>query len=173
MKNLFIVILISSALYSHSQSGKSKNLKIKWDMPAGWNVEEFGDKNTWETGNHPLCRCAGIIFFKSDKAGKMNVVLYPSTQSGLDSAKRNAVGNLRFEDVVKYDKVRLNELPFERKKSNFADAKSGAKSFEAYRFYIKQKDTHYIIYAWQENMQSLNSTAEKDLFAMVKAIEID
>jgi hypothetical protein len=101
----------------------------------------------------------------------MNVVVYPSTQSGLDSAKRNMVGTLRFVDVEKFDAVRSNGLSYQRKKSNFVDAKTGAKSFEAYRFYTKAEDHFFIIYAWQENMQVLTSANEKELLDLVRAIE--
>jgi hypothetical protein len=174
MKNLCILLAISlSTVLTAQQSGKSKVLKLKYTLPAGWNAQEFGNSATknWEEPGNALCACSGIAFYRSHKDGKMNVVVYPSTQAGLDSAKRNSVGNLRFEDVVKYDKVRNNDLSFERKKSNFTDSKTGAKSFEAYRYFTKVDDHFYIIYAWQENMQALNSTNEKALQEMVNSLE--
>ncbi len=157
--------------FSQAQSVKSKNLKLKYTPPAGWNAEEFGTKSPWEEPGNALCACAGVHFSKSHKDGKMHVVVYPSTQSGLDSTKRNAVGNLEFVDVVKYDRVRNNDMSFERKKSNFIESKTKAKSFDAYRYFVKVDDHFYIIFAWQENTQTLNSTNEKELFTMVNSIE--
>lgn len=174
MKNICILLAISlSTVLTAQQTVKSKILKLKYTPPAGWNVQEFGSPSTktWEEPGNNLCSCSGVAFTKSDKDGKLNVVVYPSTQSGLDSTKRNSVGNLKFEDVVKYDKVRINDLSFERKKSNFTDNKTKAKSFEAFRYFTKVEDHFYIIYAWQENMQALNSVNEKALVEMVKAIE--
>lgn len=101
----------------------------------------------------------------------MNVVLYPSTLSGLDSTKRNAVGNLQFEDVERYDKIRNNDISFERKKSNFIDIKTKSKSFEVYRYFAKVDNHFFIIYAWQENMQLLSAANQKLLFEMVNSIE--
>jgi hypothetical protein len=173
MRTLVLISFLGLFTLLQAQTVKSKVLKLKYTPLAGWNAQEFGNPTTktWEEPGNAMCSCSGIAFFKQHKDGKMNVVAYPSTQSGLDSAKRNAVGNLRFEDVVKFDKVRINEIPFERKKSNFVDSKTKAKSFEAYRYFAKVDDHFYIIYAWQENMQALNSTNEKELFEMVKAIE--
>lgn len=170
MKKLLYFVFMGLSFVTQAQSTKSKNLKIKYTLPAGWNAEEFGSKISWEETGNAMCHCSGIAFTKSHKDGKMNVVVYPSTQSGLDSAKRNSVGNLRFEDVVKFDRIRNNEISFERKKSNFIDAKTKAKSFETYRYFAKVEDHFYIIYAWQENMQALNSTNDKELTEMFKAI---
>ena len=171
MKTLLLALCMCLFSISQAQSVKSKNLKIKYTPPAGWNTEEFGGKSPWEEAGNDFCHCSGAHFFKSHKDGKMHVVIYASTQSGLDSTKRNNVGNLHFEDVVKFDRVRNNDMSFERKKSNFTDTKTKAKSYEAYRYFVKVEDHFYIIYAWQENMQALNSTNEKELFAMVNAIE--
>lgn len=171
MKNLFLLLTLCLFTFSQAQITKSKNLKIKYELPAGWNAEEFGGKSPWEEAGNNLCPCAGVHFTKSHKEGKMHVVIYPSTQSGLDSTKRDGVGNLHFEDVVKYDRVRNKGMSFERKKSNFTDLKTKTKSFEAYRYYTKVDDHFYIVYAWQENMQTLNSTNEKELFQMVNAFE--
>ena len=101
----------------------------------------------------------------------MNVVVYPSTVSGLDSAKRNFVGPLQFVEVEKYDNIRNNDISFQRKKSNFIDAKTKSKSFEVYRYFAKVDDHYFIIYAWQENMQMLTSTNQKLVLDMVNAIE--
>lgn len=173
MKHLVFLLLMSLFVVSAAQTVKSKNLKIKYTPPAGWNAEEFGDKSPWETGEHTFCKCAGAHFFKSHKEGKMHVVIYASTQSGLDSSKRNGVGELRFEDVIKFDRVRNKGISFERKKSGFTDTKTNKASFEAYRYFTKIDDRYYIIYAWQENMQTLNSTNEKEIFDMVNAIEMN
>lgn len=171
MKKLLLFVLLAVFTGIQAQSIKSKNLKLKYTPPAGWTAEEFGGKSPWEDAGNELCHCAGVHFQKSHKDGKMHVVVYASTQAGLDSSKRSSVGSLHFEDVVKYDRVRNNDMSFERKKSNFTDSKSKAKSYEAYRYFVKVDDHFYIIYAWQENMQALNSTNEKELFAMVNALE--
>lgn len=172
MKQLtFAVLLLAGSLLSAQT--KSKIMKLKYTLPAGWNVEEFGGKSPWEGPGNAMCHCSGIWFFRTHKDGKMNVVVYPSTQAGLDSTKRNAVGPLYFEDVAKYDNIRNNAVPMQRKKSNFVDSKSKAKSYEAFRYFVKMEDHFYIIFAWQENMQPLNSTNEKELTEMIRGIELD
>lgn len=171
---LLLIICFSTSLMGQS-TGKSKVLKIKYTLPAGWNVQEFGNPSTktWEEppGGIDVCKCSGILFYRTHKEGKMNVVLYPSTLSGLDSTKRNAVGNLQFEDVERYDKIRNNDISFERKKSNFIDIKTKSKSFEVYRYFAKVDNHFFIIYAWQENMQLLSAANQKLLFEMVNSIE--
>jgi hypothetical protein len=174
MKNITFILLACLTLTVVAQkTEKSKVLKLKYTLPAGWNAQEFGSPASvnWEEQGNNLCKCSGILFFKSHSDGKMNVVVYPSTQSGLDSAKRNAVGNLVFENVQKYDKSKNKFFSYERKKSNFTDRKTKAKSFEAFRYFVKVEDHFYIIYTWQENMQTLNSTNEKELYEMVNSIE--
>ena len=174
MKKLIYILSACFALsLSAQQSAKSKVLKLKYTLPAGWNAQEFGSPTSinWEEQGNNLCKCSGISFFKSHKDGKMNVVVYPSTQSGLDSAKRNFVGNLMFENVQKYDKTKNKFFSFERRKSNFINSKTKAKSYEVFRYFAKIEDHFYIIYAWQENMQALNSTNEKEIYEMVNAIE--
>jgi len=173
---LLLAICLSTGLIAQTK-GKSKALKIKYTMPAGWNVLEFGNPTTktWEeppTGVD-ICKCSGIHFFRTHKEGKMNVVLYASTQSGLDSAKRNSVGHLQFIDVERFDKIRNNDISFERKKSNFTDTKTKSKSFEVFRYFAKVDDHFYIINAWQENMQLLSAANQKLLFEMVNTIEAD
>lgn len=172
MKHLLLVAFISLSAFLNAQTVKSKNLKLKYTLPAGWNAEEFGSKN-WEDAGNNMCHCAGIYFFRLHKDGKMNVLVYPSSQAGLDSTKRNFVGTLHFEDVEKLDRIRINALPLERKKSNFTDSKSKAKSFDVFRYFAKVDDRFYIIYAWQENMQPLNSTNENLVVDMVKGIEFN
>lgn len=169
---LFILATVISVSLS-AQTVKSKVLKLKYTPPAGWNAQEFGSPTStnWEEQGNTLCKCSGVSFYKMHKDGKMNVVVYPSTQSGLDSSKRHLVGTLHFEDVQKYDKTKNKYFSFERKKSNFTDSKTKAKSYEVFRYFAKVEDHYYIIYAWQENMQALNSTNEKELYEMVNAIE--
>jgi hypothetical protein len=170
MKFRIILFILLASQFAIAQT-KSKNLKLKYNLPAGWNAEEFGGKSPWEDSGNAMCHCGGALFFRSHKDGKMNVVVYPSTQSGLDSAKRNMVGPLRFEDVAKIDNVRNNGFSFQRKKSNFTDTRTGKKSFEVFRYFTKVDDHFYIIFAWQENMQPLNSTNEREVLQMVNAIE--
>ncbi len=172
MKKHITLTLLLAAFASFAQETiKSKILKLKYTPPAGWNAEEFGGKTNWEESGNNLCKCSGVYFFRTHKDGKMNVVIYPSTQSGLDSTKRNFVGSLRFENVEKYDKTKNKFFSFERKKSNFTDSKTTKKSFEVIRYLAKVEDHFYVIYAWQESMNALNSTNEKELYEMVNAIE--
>jgi len=167
-----LAMVLSTGLFAQ-KTVKSKSLKIKYTLPEGWNVMEFGnpDSKTWEEAGNDICKCSGILFFSTHKDGKMNVVLYPSKASGLDSAKRNFVGPLEFIEVEKYDNIRNNGISFQRKKSNFNDTKTKSTSFEVYRYFAKVDDHYYIIYAWQENMQFLTSSNQKVLFDMVNAIE--
>lgn len=170
MKKIAILFLLLSA-FSNAQTVKSKNLLLKYTPPAGWNAKEFGGISPWEDSGNEFCKCGGVYFYRTHGDGKMNVVVYASTQSGLDSTKRNFVGSLHFEDVQKWDRTKNKAFSFERKKSYFTDSKTKAKSYEVIRYQTKV-DTHfYIIYAWQENMQALNSTNEKLLYEMVNAIE--
>lgn len=174
---LLLATVLSTGLFAQ-KAIKSKVVKLKYTLPEGWNAREFGnpENKTWEEGgtafdNEVLCRCSGIYFFRTHKEGKMNVVVYPSTTSGLDSAKRNFVGPLQFEDVEKYDNIRNNGISFQRKKSNFLDSKTRAKSYEVFRYFAKVDDHYFIIYAWQENTQALSAANQKLLFEMVNAIE--
>jgi hypothetical protein len=172
MKKIFYLLFILTASNIIAQETiKSKALKLKYSPPAGWNAEEFGGKTSWEESGNTLCKCSGVAFYRTHKDGKMNVVVYPSSQSGLDSAKRNFVGNLRFENVEKYDKTKNKFFSFERRKSNFTDYKTNKKSYEVIRYLAKVEDHYYIIYAWQESMNPLNSTNEKEIYQMVNAIE--
>ncbi len=166
-------MLLTAATYIAQETVKSKALKLKYTPPAGWNAQEFGSPTSlnWEEQGNALCKCSGLSFFKSHKDGKMNVVVYPSTQSGLDSIKRNFVGNLRFDNVEKYDKTKNKFFSFEKKRSNFTDIKTNKKSFEVIRYYAKVEDHFYIIYVWQENMNALSPSNEKEIFEMVNAIE--
>ena len=154
-----------------AQTVKSKTLKLKYTPPAGWNAAEFGGLTSWEESSNQFCKCSGVHFFRTHKDGKMNVIVYPSTQSGLDSLKRNFVGALHFEDVQKYDKTKNKNFSFERKRSNFTDSKTKAKSFDAIRYIAKVEDHFYIIYSWQENTSLMSPQIEKELFEMINSIE--
>jgi hypothetical protein len=173
MKKIIACLLfITLATITFSQETvKSKPLKLKYTAPAGWVAEEFGAKLNWEEVGNPLCKCSGVKFNKQHKDGKLNVMVYPSTQSGLDSTKRNFVGSLRFENVEKYDKTKNKFFSFERKKSNFTDTKTNKKSFDVIRYFAKVEDHFYIIYAWQENTSLMSPQIEKELFEMINAIE--
>ncbi|MCY7292451.1 MAG: hypothetical protein LH615_09750 [Ferruginibacter sp.] len=173
MKKLFLFLFIATSTTILAQETvKSKPLKLKYTPPAGWVAEEFGDKLNWEISGNTLCKCSGVKFTKQHSAGKMNVVVYPSAQSGLDSTKRNFVGSLVFTNVEKYDKTKNKFFSFERKKSNFADArKNNEKSFDVIRYFAKVEDHFYIIYSWQENKQLMSPQTEKELFEMINAIE--
>ena len=170
-KALFAVGFAISCIFTHAQTVKSKNLLLKYTLPAGWNAKEFGGTTPWEDSGNEFCKCGGVYFYRTHGDGKMNVVVYASTQSGLDSTKRNFAGTLHFEDVQKWDRTKNKAFSFERKKSNFTDSKTKAKSFDVIRYQTKVDDHFYIIYTWQENMQALNSTNEKLLYEMVNAIE--
>jgi hypothetical protein len=172
MKRLLIIVLCSVySLAFAQQTIKSKALKLKYALPPAWNAEEFGGKTSWEEPGNALCKCSGILFSKSHKEGKMNVLVYPSTQAGLDSAKRNFAGPLRFEDVQKYDKTKNKNFSFEKKRSAFTDTRANKKSYEVIKYFAKVEDHFYIIYAWQENMNALSPNAEKELYEMVNALE--
>ena len=172
-KIIFLLATSISMVLNAQQTVKSKVLKLKYTPPAGWNIVEFGSPTSvnWEEQGNAMCTCSGVSFYKSHKDGKMNVVIYPSTQSGLDSTKRNFVGTLHFEDVQKYDKTKNKFFSFERKRSNFTDSKTKSKSFEAIRYFAKADDHFYVIYAWQENMNSLSPSNEKEIYEMVNAVE--
>lgn len=172
MKKIAFILLTSIATIALAQKPiKSKNLQLKYTLPENWSAEEFGGLSPWEDGNSNYCKCAGVSFTKPHKDGKMHVLVYPSTIGGLDSAKRLNVGTLHFENVVKYDKTTNKNFSFEKRKSNFTDAKTKSKSYEVIRYQTKFEGRFYVIYAWQESMNALNSTNERELVEMVNAIE--
>jgi len=155
----------------HSQTVKSKILKLKYTIPEGWTAVEFGGKLNWDESGNQLCRCSGLAFSKPNKNGKFNVVVYASPIGGLDSAKRESVGNLHFENVEKYEKSTNKNFSFEKRRSNFLDTKTKTPSYNVIRYVAKVEDHYYLFYVWQENMNLLNSTSEKELAEMVNAIE--
>lgn len=169
-KSAFLLFILLSTSILAQQTVKSKSLKLKYTPPSGWNTEEFGGgKESWEEKGNALCYCSGVLFSRSHPEGKLKVLVYPSTVSGLDSAKRNRVGSLQFEDVQKYEKTKNKNFSFEKKRSNFKD--KGSKSYDVIRYFAKVEDHFYIIYMWQENMQMLSPQTEKELYEMVNAIE--
>ena len=172
MKKIILFFCLSLSLVITAQKAvKVKELKLKYTLPENWNAETYATEQPWESANNSLCKCAGILFFKAHKNGKMNVVIYPTTTSGLDSTKRNFVGSLRFENVEKYDKSKNSFFSFQKKSSHFTDTKTNKKSYDVIRYQTKIEDRSYIIYAWQESTNLLNPTVEKELYEMVNGIE--
>jgi hypothetical protein len=113
---------------------------------------------------------SGVAFSKPDANGKYNLVgAFPV--GGLDSTKREFVRNLHFVNIEKIEKSVNENFSFEKRRSNFVDAKTKAKSYNCLRYITKLKDGYsYIIYAWQENMNLLNSTSESQLLKMINVI---
>ncbi len=172
MKNSLLIVAVLMCVNLVAQKAvKVKELKLKYTLPDSWNAEAYVAEQPWENTTNKLCKCAGMLFFKAHKNGKMNVVIYPSTTSGLDSAKRNFVGNLRFENVEKYDKTKNAFFSFQKKSSSFTDIKTNKKAYDVIRYVTKIEDRHYIIYVWQESINLLNPTVEKELYEMVNGIE--
>jgi len=170
MKKIASFCLLAICAFAVAQT-KSKTLKLKYTAPEGWNVEEFGGKTNWDEAGNALCKCSGLVFTKQHKDGKLSVVIYPSTVSGLDSLKREMVGSLKFIDVEKYDKTKNKYFSFEKKKSNFQDLKSNKKMYEVIKYKTKIEDHFYIIYTWQENMGMMSPNTEKELFQVINALE--
>lgn len=172
MKKVIFFSLIVCSLTLNSQTVKSKVLKLKYTTPESWTANEFGGLLNWDEKGNELCRCSGVAFSKPHKNGKFNVVVYPIAKGGLDSTKREFVGALHFENVEKVEKGTNKNFAFEKRRSNFYDVKAKKASYNCIRYITKATEGHcYLIYAWQENMDLLNSTSEKELTEMVNAIE--
>ncbi len=172
MKKYISLILICAAVTSFSQTIKSKALKLKYTLEDSWTAKEFGGPLNWDQSGNDMCRCSGVAFSKPDAKGKYNVVVYAVPAGGLDSAKREFVGALHFVNVQKIEKAVNENFSFERRRSNFVDVKTKATSYNCLRYITKAKDGYsYMIYAWQENMELLNSTAERELSKMINVIE--
>ena len=172
MRKFLLLIAICSSFISQSQTVKSKLLKLKYTTPEGWTANEFGGKSSWDESGNEMCKCSGVAFSKPHKNGKYNVVVYAVPSGGLDSAKREFVGNLRFVFVEKVEKTTNKGFSFEKRRSNFMDVKTKKASYNCIRYVSKPVDGHcYIIYVWQENMDLLNSTSERELTEMVNLIE--
>lgn len=170
MKKLVTFCSIIVAMGLNAQT-KSKLLKLKYTAPEGWNAVEFGGKNNWEEEGNALCKCSGLQFTKQNKNGKLNVVVYPSTVSGLDSSKREMVGNMKFIDVEKYDKTKNKNFSFEKKRSTFNDARDNKKMYDVIKYKTKVDDHFYIIYTWQESQGMMSPDTEKELFQVINGLE--
>ena len=172
MKKILASIFICVSFFSFSQTVKSKILKLKYTTPQGWLGTEFGGQKNWDENGNEMCHCSGIAFSKPHKNGKFNVVLYAVPRGGLDSVKREFVGSLHFVNVEKVEKTTNKNFSFEKRRSNFLNVKTKQASHNCIRYISKPIDGHcYVIYVWQENMDLLNSTSEKELNEMVNAIE--
>lgn len=172
MRKILLLIAFCSSFIAQSQTVKSKLLKLKYTTPEGWTANEFGGKSNWDESGNEMCKCSGVAFSKPHKNGKYNVVVYAVPNGGLDSAKREFVGNLRFVFVEKVEKTTNKGFSFEKRRSNFMDVKTKKASYNCIRYVSKPVEGHcYIIYVWQENMDLLNSTSERELTEMVNLIE--
>lgn len=172
MKKILSLSFLCISVFCFSQTVKSKILKLKYTTPENWTASEFGGKLNWDESGNEMCHCSGIAFSKPHKNGKYNVVVYAVANGGLDSAKREFVGSLHFVNVEKVEKTTNKGFSFEKRRSNFYDVKAKKTSYNCIRFISKPVDGHcYIMYVWQENMDLLNSTSEKELTEMVNAIE--
>jgi len=171
MRKLSLLFVFAS-VFSFAQTVKSKHLKLKYSLPENWTASEFGGPTTWDEKGNEMCHCSGAAFSKPNKNGKFNVVVYAVPKGGLDSTKREFVGPLHFQNVEKVEKGTNKNFAFEKRRSNFYDVKAKKASYNCIRFITKATEGHcYLIYAWQENMDLLNSTSEKELNEMVNAIE--
>ena len=172
MKKLLYISFLALTLSLSAQTVKSKILKLKYTTPESWTANEFGGQLNWDEKGNEMCRCSGVAFSKPNKNGKFNVVLYAVPKGGLDSAKREFVGALHFQNVDKVEKTTNKNFAFEKRRSNFYDVRVKKDSYNCIRYITKSTEGHcYIIYAWQENMELLNSTSEKELAEMVNSIE--
>ena len=170
MKNLIFLLVVTSFI-ANAQTVKSKVLKLKYTLPENWTASEFGGPTSWDEKGNELCRCSGVAFSKPHKNGKFNVVVYAVPEGGLDSTKREFVGPLHFENVEKVERTTNKNFAFEKRRSHFYDVKAKKDSHNCIRFITKTEGHRYLIYAWQENMDLLNSTSERELNTMVNAIE--
>lgn len=172
MRHLLLSTFLFLTALSFSQTVKSKLLKLKYTTPEGWTANEFGGKLNWDESGNEMCRCSGVSFSKPHKNGKYNVVVYAVPNGGLDSSKREFVGALHFVNVEKVEKTTNKSFSFEKRRSNFFDVRAKKASYNCIRYISKPIDGHcYLIYVWQENMDLLNSTTEKELNEMVNQIE--
>lgn len=173
MRKQFLIALfiLNIAALVAQKTVKVQSLKLKYALPEGWRAEVFAGEEPWEKTQSVYCNCAGVLFTKQHSNGAMNVMVYPSTVSGLDSTKRNRVGDLYFEKVEKYFKTTNKVFSFEKRVSAFMDVKKGKKVCDAIRYIARPEKTTYIIYTWQENNLAMDPKTERELFEMVNAIE--
>lgn len=168
---LFSFSILISLTVIGQKTIKEPALQLKYTLPEGWKAEVYAGETPWEKGTSPYCACAGILFSKPNSNGTLKVMVYPSTISGLDSAKRYAVGALRFEKVEKYFKTTNKVFSFEKRVSYFTDTKSGQQTYEVIRYMARPEKTTYIIYTWQETLNKMDPKTERELFEMVNALE--
>lgn len=172
MRKFLLSMFVCTSIFSFAQTVKSKLLKLKYSTSENWTAVEFGGKLNWDESGNDMCRCSGVAFSKPHKNGKYNVVVYAVPNGGLDSAKREFVGSLHFVNVEKVEKTTNKSFSFEKRRSNFFDVRAKKPSYNCIRYISKPIDGHcYLIYVWQENMDLLNSTTEKELNEMVNLIE--
>ncbi|MGZ4099189.1 MAG: hypothetical protein ACXVNM_09945, partial [Bacteroidia bacterium] len=80
MKQILTFLLLQAALFASAQENiKLKALKLRYTVVPNWSAEEFGGKNSWDESGNSLCHCSGVLFTKPNAGGKMNVLVYPST----------------------------------------------------------------------------------------------
>lgn len=173
MKKQFLIALFVVSLVAGlaQKTVKVQALKLKYALPDGWVAEVFAGEEPWEKAQSTYCNCAGILFTKQHSNGALKVMVYPSTVSGLDSTKRNRVGDLHFEKVEKYFKTTNKVFSFEKRVSVFTDVKKGKKACDAIRYMARPEKITYIIYTWQENNLAMDPKTERELFEMVNALE--
>lgn len=88
---LLFPVLVFAQPGKHTDWLRYEQFGISYRLPADWEVDGFGDyaKSGWEEHGSAVCNCTGTIN-SSDSLG-IKMVIYPSTQAGLDSAKRYQV----------------------------------------------------------------------------------
>jgi hypothetical protein len=170
MKKLTLLLVFIS-VFSFAQTVKSKVLKLKYSLPENWSAIEFGGQTSWDESGNDMCRCSGVLFNKPSKKGNFNVVVYAVPKGGLDSTKREFAGPLHFENVEKVERTTNKNFAFEKRRSHFYDVRAKKDSYNCIRLITKTEGYCYLIYAWQENTDLLNSTSEKELNEMINAIE--
>lgn len=169
-KSFAFFLLFVSISFAQTEV-KSKFLKLKYKTPPGWTAHEFGDNKSWDgTGNY-LCHCAGVLFTKESNIGKMNVLVYPTTVSGLDSSYRDGMADMKFIDVQKRERIKNKYFSFDMKHSYLGEKISGKKKYDAIRYQTKSEKHYYIIYSWRETTEPMNPDTEKALFEMINSIE--
>ncbi len=172
MKNwIYISVLLAAMNGFAQQTIKSKALKLKYVVPAGWKADEQSDEKSWDKHQSYTCNCSYLWFSKASDKGLLNVLVYPSDIGGLDSAKRQQVGLMKFSPVEKYDKIRSKHFSMEKRKSIFINIKTNRKAYDVIRYQIKSSKNFYIIYAWRENAEDIDPDTEKLLFEIVNGLE--
>jgi len=172
MKNwIFIGLLFTGLSTFGQQTIKSKALKLKYVIPAGWKAEEAANENSWDIQQNTNCNCAYLQFTKEHSNGLLNIMVYPSDIGGLDSAKRQQVGLMKFTPVEKFDKIRSKHFSMEKRRSIFINQKTNRKAYDVLRYTIKSGKHFYIVYAWQQNPADISPDTEKKLFEVINGFE--